>query len=129
MRSLGALVAASLLSMPLMGCETMGRAVVAMDRGLYEVVPLHPVTGRPVANLVSQEQEVRGAGQRHQQIVTAAARQGVALDMPGPRRDQMERVFKRLVAVAHRQQLPWQVHLVDHETVNAFTTGGGYVYV
>ncbi len=49
---LGALVFASA------GCETLTRGVVAVDEALYEIVPTHPVTGRPMANLVTEEREI-----------------------------------------------------------------------
>ena len=118
-----------LLVVPMAGCETMGQMAVVVDESLDEIIPVHPVTGRPVPNLVSDDQEVTQARQRHQQVLRAAAQEGVAVDQPGPRLNQLERVFNRLRLVAHRQHLPWQVHLIDHEQVNAFTTGGGYVYV
>lgn len=129
MRGLLLGVAIAALVLPVSGCETMGQMVVAVDEVLDEAVPIHPVTGRPVPNLVSDEQEVSQAGQRHRQLLQAAAQEGVAVDPPGARLRQLERVFNRLRQVSHRQQLPWQVHLIDHEQVNAFTTGGGYVYV
>jgi hypothetical protein len=110
-------------------CETLEYTVAAVDQALYEVVPIHPVTGRPVPNLVTEEQEVRQAGQRHQKLIVAAQQQGVAVDPPGERLNHLQRVFWRLVAVAHRQQLAWQAHLIEHPKVNAFTIGGGYVYV
>ena len=128
MRCLRLLVAIVSL-LPLTACETMGQMALAVDESLDEITPVHPVTGRPVPNFVSDEQEVSRARQRHQQLLEAAAKEGVAVDPPRPRFNQLERIFSRLRLVAHRQHLPWQVHLIDHEEVNAFTIGGGYVYV
>jgi len=110
---------------PLWGC--------AIDRALYDtsnvLAPTHPVYGTPVLNVVPVEQEIAQAEQRWAQLVAAARREGIAVDPPGPRADQLQAVFKRLVAVAHRPYLPWQVHLVDVPDVNAFTWGGGVVVV
>jgi predicted Zn-dependent protease len=118
-------IALVLTSLALTGCETL----TAIDHGLYQAVPVHPVTGEPVPNLIGEDQEVRQAGERQETILAVALRGSVEVDPAGPRLDQLQRVFGRLVAVSHRQQLPWQVHLIDDSMVNAFTTGGGYVYV
>jgi len=107
------------------GCETLG----AIDEGLYKAVPLHPVTGEPMANLVSEEQEIGKAREAWMTLAREAAAKGVPVDPQGPRLDQIRSVFRRLVAVAHRQHLPWEIHLFDHETVNAMTVGGGMVFV
>ncbi len=127
--SLWKAAAISLMVVLCSGCETLERSFAAVDQALYEIVPIHPVTGRPVPNLVTEEQEVRQAGEQHRMLIIAAQREDIPVDPPGERLDQLRRAFARLVAVAHRQQLPWQIHLIDHPTVNAFTIGGGYVYV
>ncbi len=53
----------------------------------------------------------------------------MAIDPAGERLDQIRSIFQRLVAVAHRQQLPWEVHLLAAKDVNAGTVGGGLVVV
>lgn len=120
---LGALLFASA------GCETLTQGVVAVDQALYEMVPIHPVTGRPMANLVTEEQEIATAQGVWQRLETAERQEGFRVDPPGPRLEQIQRVFGDLVAVAHRQHLPWDVHLVRHEMPNAATPGGGMVFV
>ena len=126
MRSLTAIIcAASFLA----GCATLE----ALDRGLYDtsraVAPTHPVTGQPVLNAVSEEQEIRQAQQAWAQLAAEAQREGIVVDPPVPRSRQIAMVFDRLVAVAHRQHLPWEVHLVEVDQVNALTWGGGMVVV
>jgi hypothetical protein len=108
-----------------LGCETLA----AGDRVLYDVVPLHPVTGEPVPNLIPAAQEIEHAQRQHEEIVAQSVREGVAFDPAGPRLDQIRRVFARLLAVAHRQELPWSAHLLVKPDVNAYTIGGGRVYV
>ena len=48
--------------------------------------------------------------------------EGIAVDPVGPRLDQIHRVFSDLTAVAHRQHLPWEIHLVRHQRVKRDTT-------
>jgi hypothetical protein len=104
-----------------------------LDRGLYEasgaVAPRHPVTGRPVLNVVPEAAEIRLARDFWRDHREEALARGLAVDPPGPRLERIRRVFGRLTAVAHRPQLPWEVHLVDDPTPNAFTAGGGLVVV
>jgi hypothetical protein len=104
-----------------------------LDRGLYEasgvVAPRHPVTGRPVLNVVSEPLEIRLARDFWADYRESARARSVAIDPPGRRLDRLRRRFADLVAVAHRPELPWEVHLVDDPTPNAFTAGGGLVVV
>jgi hypothetical protein len=104
-----------------------------LDRGLYEasgaVAPRHPVTGRPVLNVVPESLEVRMARDFWEQYREAALARGAAVDPPGERLAVVRRRFAQLVAVAHRPGLPWEVHLVEDPAPNAFTAGGGLVVV
>ena len=124
-RTLRLLVSVGLLALA-SGCATLE----ALDQALYEIVPTHPVTGAPVANIVSTESEVRSAAQQHARIEGAVRQVGLQLDPPGVHLDQMIRVLQRVgpVATAHRPGLPWQYWLIPDRSVNAFTTGGGFVY-
>ncbi len=108
------------------GCATIDRA--AYDTSLA-LAPPHPVTGQPVLNAVPEEQEIRQAQQAWAQLAAAAQREGIPVDPPADRSRRIKVVFDRLVAVAHRQHLPWEVHLVGVSDVNAFTPGGGMVVV
>lgn len=123
------LVALSIIQLCTVGCETTGEIVAEVDQVLYEAVPTHPVTGRPMANLVSEEKEIALARESWQQLADAAERGNIAIDPPGARSEQIQRVFSNLVAVAHRQHLTWEVHLLRHPMANAMTPGGGMVFV
>jgi len=105
----------------------------ALDRGLYEasgaVAPRHPVTGRFVLNVIPEALEIQMAHDFWQEYRKAALARGAAVDPRGARRDFLRRRFADLVAVAHRPELPWEVHLVEDATPNAFTAGGGLVVV
>ncbi|NNL65603.1 MAG: M48 family metalloprotease, partial [Myxococcales bacterium] len=104
-----------------------------IDRTIYEasgaVAPRHPVTGRPVLNVVPETLEVRLARDFFREYAQRATARGVAVDPPSVRLERVRRSFRRLVGVAHRRHLPWEVHLVDEPVPNAFTAGGGLVVV
>ena len=98
-------------------------------RDLHRGRTPHPVYGTPVFNVVPEAQEVAQAQQAWAQIEAAARAHGITIDPPGERLAQIRTVFDQLVAVAHRQQLPWQAHFLAVDRVNAFTFGGGMVIV
>ncbi len=123
------LAAVAALLVPGVGCETAGQFATGVDQALYEMVPTHPVTGRPMANLLTEEQEVSIAQNSWGRLAAAASSEGIAIDPAGRRLDQIKWVFSGLVAVAHRQHLPWEVHLLRHPMPNAMTPGGGMVLV
>src|SRR5262245_1341144 len=118
------LVVPLLLWLP--GCATLDQALYDTSKA---VAPPHPVHGTPVFNVVPEDQEVAQAQRYWAQLDAAARAHGVAVDSPGERLARIRAVFAQLVAVAHRQQLPWQAHLLAVPDVNAFTWGGGMVVV
>ena len=87
------------------GCATLE----GLDRGLYDssrtIAPTHPVTGKPVLNVVSEDREIATAQEIWAAVVEEAQREGILIDAPGPRLTQIRSVFERLVSVAHRQHL------------------------
>src|SRR4029077_9335139 len=72
---------------------------------------LNPVTGQPLPELISEQEELKSAVRQHAAIA-AAQSSGGALDPPNLRYAQLQKVFSNLVAVAHRPELPWQIHLI-----------------
>lgn len=107
--------------------------IETVDRTIYEatgaIAPRHPVTGKRVFNVVPEALEVKLAREFFRDYTEEAHARGIAIDPPGERLARLRRTFDRLVAVAHRRNLPWEVHLVDDATENAFTPGGGLVVV
>jgi Zn-dependent protease with chaperone function len=79
--------------------------------------------------MVPEEQEIAQAQQAWKQIEASAREAGIAVDPPGERLDRLRTVLQSLVAVSHRQQLLWEVHLLLADDVNAVTFGGGMVIV
>ncbi len=106
-------------------------ACASVDRGMMAVSDTvssrDPVTGQRQINLVSEEKEINRAEAQTQQLLTKAKKEGVEVD--GTHYEQVSRVFKRLVVVAHRKHLPWEVHVLGIDEFQAFTIGGGKVFV
>ena len=102
-----------------------------LDRDLYqtsrELAPPHPVTGKPVLNPISEAWEIDLARSVWEAVRSQAEAIGIPVDPPGPRLERVRAVFARLVAVAHRPTLPWEVHLLGLGQANAYTPGGGIV--
>ncbi|MBW2316548.1 MAG: M48 family metallopeptidase [Deltaproteobacteria bacterium] len=124
---------ACLPSLPASASGPTAPDLESLDRGLYEasgaVAPRHPVTGRPVFNVVPEGLEIRLARDFWAQYEKEARERGAAVDPRGPRLSRIRSLFTELTAVAHRPQLPWEAHLVEDAAPNAFTAGGGLVVV
>ncbi|MGH7536308.1 MAG: M48 family metallopeptidase, partial [Gemmatimonadales bacterium] len=118
-------LAAVALAFWTLGCATLE----AVDQAAYESIPVNPVTGALIFNVISEQTEIQQARDAWTQLVAEAVEKGVAVDSPGSRLDRTRDAFGRLVGVAHRPSLPWEVHLVGVPVVNAFTPGGGMVIV
>jgi predicted Zn-dependent protease len=97
---------------------------------LIVAVALHgcaanPVTGRPDFVLSSEADEIKRAQQMHPIILQQA---GPAFDDPKVQQ-YVNEVGQRVAKTSHRPDLIYTFTVLDGEDVNAFTTGGGYVYV
>jgi metalloendopeptidase OMA1, mitochondrial len=114
------------LALALTACASVDRGLIAVSDGVYS---RDPVTGERQINLVSEEEEIRRAEDAVRQILTAAKKQGLKVDNETRYYEQVIRVFNRLKAVAHRKHLPWEIHVLEDSEWNAFTIGGGKVFV
>lgn len=114
------------LVVALTGCASVDRSMMAVSDGISS---RDPVTGQRQVNLVSEQQEIRRAEELTQQILSEEKQKGVKLDSETPYYEKVTWVFNRLKEVAHRKQLPWEIHVLDLPEWNAFTYGGGKVFV
>lgn len=85
----------------------------------------NPVTGRPDLVFQSEEGEINKAKQVHPMLLQQF---GGAYD------DQelqayVNEVGQRAAKASHRPELQYYFTVLDSEDINAFTTGGGYVYI
>jgi len=84
---------------------------------------------RPSAARMSEAEELLAAVRGHAARIDRWQQRGIRFDRPGWRMTQIQVVFANLGAVAHRPDLPWQVHYVEDASRDAVAAGGGYVYV
>jgi predicted Zn-dependent protease len=84
-----------------------------------------PVTGRSSLNFFSAQDDVQLGREAFAQVV-----QSQPIVETGQQREMVERVMRRLVAVADDQGFEWQVELIDDaQTANAFALPGGKMAV
>lgn len=108
-------------------------ACSSIDKGLMtvsETVSSHdPVTGERQLSLISEQKEVETASERTLQILADAKQEGRKIDQETPHFARVKEIFDRLLKVSHREHLPWEVHVIENEAFNAYTIGGGKVFV
>lgn len=85
----------------------------------------NPVSGRPDLVFSSEKGEVEKAKQVHPMLVQQFG--GVYDDVRLAQ--YVNDVGQRAAKVSHRPELTYTFTVLDSEEINAFTTGGGYVYV
>jgi predicted Zn-dependent protease len=95
-------------------------AVAALGSGCAT----NPVTGKKEFSLVSEAQEIEVGKQ-----AKAAAAQEYGYYEEGRWSAMVDSMGKALASRSHRPDLPWEFHLLDDPTVNAFCAPGGFVYI
>src|SRR5215212_3584977 len=84
----------------------------------------NPVTGKRQLALVSEAQEIEMGRQAAQQVA-----QTLGFIEDDGLQALVKRVGTRLAADSERPSLPWEFHVVDDPTPNAFALPGGFIYV
>ena len=84
----------------------------------------NPVTGKSELALVSESQEIEMGKQYAQQIVQSM---GVYRDQKV--QDYVSGLGMALAQKSERPNLPWQFHVMDDPTVNAFALPGGPIFI
>jgi len=85
----------------------------------------NPVTGSPDLVFQSEAGEVKRAQEVHPMLLQQF---GGAYDDP-QLQAYVNEIGQRAAKVSHRPELKYTFTVLDSEEINAFTTGGGYVYV
>jgi predicted Zn-dependent protease len=91
---------------------------------LFAGCATNPVTGKKELSLVSESQEI-AAGQQSKQAT--AIEYGYYEE--GGWASKVDSVGKALARRSHRPDLPWEFHVLDDPTVNAFCAPGGFIYI
>lgn len=84
----------------------------------------NPATGKKEFMLVSESQEIQ-LGQQEAQKVLAT----MPLYENAEAQELVKRIGMEMAASSERPHLPWEFHLLDDETVNAFALPGGYIFI
>jgi predicted Zn-dependent protease len=84
----------------------------------------NPVTGKNQLSLVSESQEIEMGKQSAQQVA-----QTIGLyDDPGAQQ-YVSQIGLKMAKASERPNLPWEFHVVNDASVNAFALPGGFIYV
>lgn len=110
----------------LTGCETVDQALLGASNALSSP---DPVTGKREILLMSESAEVTRGDKAVADVLGKARTEGIPTDKETLYYDRALTVFNRLLPVVHRQHLPWELHVLQDDNWNAFTPGGGKVFV
>ena len=84
----------------------------------------NPVTGKNELSLVSEGQEIQMGEQAAQEVA-----QSIGFVEDPELQSYVANIGKRMAAKSERPNLPWEFHVVNDASVNAFALPGGYIYV
>ena len=110
----------------LLSCASIDKSMMAVSEGISSK---DPVTGKREVNLVSEQEEIEKAASITNDLLSKARKSGIKIDEQTAYYERVEDVFSRLIKVVHRRHLPWEIHVLQDDNWNAFTVGGGKVFV
>src|SRR3954468_15905252 len=84
----------------------------------------NPVTGKSELSLVSESQEIQMGQEASKEVA-----QSIGIYNDAKINDYVASIGKRIAANSERPNLPWEFHVVDDASVNAFALPGGFIYV
>jgi predicted Zn-dependent protease len=96
---------------------------IGLVAGLFNCAR-NPVTGKSELSLVSESQEIQMGQQASQDVA-----QSIGLYKDAKLESYVATLGKRMAAASERPNLPWEFHVVDDASVNAFALPGGFIYV
>lgn len=115
-------VATSMAVILLVGCAAMGQ----ITEEALELNPQKRLTQALARSPDDWNEDIRRAQQQHAQI---QAKFGTKVVAHSAVQERLQEIAERLVAVSHYKGLPVRVFVIKDDTLNAFTLGGGYIYV
>jgi predicted Zn-dependent protease len=84
----------------------------------------NPVTGKSELSLISESQEIQMGQEASKEVA-----QSIGLYKDQAVQSYFAGLGKRMAAESERPNLPWEFHVVDDASVNAFAIPGGFIYV
>jgi predicted Zn-dependent protease len=104
--------------------STFGLAATLTGMLLVGGCAVNPVTGKNELALVSESQEIEMGKQGAADVV-----RGVGLYPDAAMQAYVSRLGLSVAAKTERPNLPWEFHVVDDPSVNAFALPGGFIFV
>lgn len=103
----------------------MRRCILSMLLAVATVAcATNPVTGKSELSFVSESQEVEIGRQESQKVLQSIG------EYNNPAAQALVRqIGMRMASASERPDLPWEFHLLDDETVNAFALPGGFIFI
>jgi predicted Zn-dependent protease len=102
----------------------MDRRFALLPAALAAACAVNPVTGKSELSLVSESQEIE-MGKQSQQEVS----QSIGYYNDAAIQSYVSGIGRKIAAASERPQLPWEFHVVNDASVNAFALPGGYINV
>src|SRR2546426_3876635 len=84
----------------------------------------NPVTGKNQISLVSESQEIEMGKQANQQTI-----QSIGLVNDPQIQEYVTGIGLKMAKASERPNLPWEFHVVNDASVNAFALPGGFIFV
>jgi len=84
----------------------------------------NPVTGKSELSLVSESQEIQMGQEGAKEVA-----QTIGFYDDAKVQSYVAEIGKRMAAQSERPNLPWEFHVVDDASINAFAIPGGFIYV
>ena len=103
--------------------------VSALPLLLSSCASIDPVTGNTVRNLYMIEDDIQMGRQVMADTVRTFSKQGVPMNADRKRVQQVEHMMKRIAAVSHLPDLPYEVVVFQTNIVNAAAAPGGQLMV
>jgi predicted Zn-dependent protease len=114
------------LSLVLIGCAEINMVLKETSEVL---APQDVVTGKRTLNIEPEDEEIKRATTQTVAILDDFRNNGIDVDIDHFTLSKLQRLMNKITEISHRPQLPWEIHLIESEKVNAFTIGGGKLFV
>ena len=100
------------------------RVPLVLLLGTVGACATNPVTGKSELSLISEGQEIAMGKEAAEQ-----AKQSIGLYDDAKVQAYVAEIGQRMAAASERPNLPWEFHVVDDASVNAFALPGGFIFV
>jgi len=89
----------------------------------------NPVTGARELSLMNEQKEIEVGTKEESECIQKFQSQGLAVDEDKETLAKLQVMLSKITHVSHRPNLPWEIHIVDTDPINAFAIPGGKIFV